>query len=95
MATTVQARLDKRSLEALQRLQARRGATASQIIRDSLIQADREAPAEAPPKFLGIGSFDSGLGDLATNKKYMEDFGLTRQQRLERAKALETAEQAS
>jgi hypothetical protein len=27
-------------------------------------------------KFIGLGAFDSGLSDLATNKKYMEDFGL-------------------
>jgi hypothetical protein len=39
------------------------------------------------PKFLGIGKFDSGVTDLSTNKKYMEGFGLTRQQRLEREQA--------
>ncbi len=29
----------------------------------------------APRKFIGAGAFDSGLSDLATNKKYMGDFG--------------------
>jgi hypothetical protein len=28
-----------------------------------------------PLKFTGAGKFDSGIPDLATNKKYMEGFG--------------------
>jgi len=44
-------------------------------------------PSKKLPKFIGIGKFDSGIPDLSTNKKYMEDFGLTRQQRQEREKA--------
>ena len=31
-----------------------------------------------------MGQFDSGLPDLATNKKYMEDFGLSRSEILDR-----------
>jgi hypothetical protein len=26
-------------------------------------------------KIIGLGKFDSGVSDLATNKKYMEDYG--------------------
>jgi Arc/MetJ-type ribon-helix-helix transcriptional regulator len=89
MKTTVQARLDPESSEALETLSRRLGLSRSEVIRASLRRMVQENPdpQTRKPKFLGIGEFDSGLGDLATNKKYMEDFGLTRQQRLERENA--------
>jgi hypothetical protein len=31
--------------------------------------------AESKPRLIGVGEFDSGIPDLATNKKYMEGFG--------------------
>jgi hypothetical protein len=31
--------------------------------------------AESRPRLIGVGEFDSGISDLATNKKYMEGFG--------------------
>lgn len=89
MRSTVQARLDAESQQALDILTRKLGMTPSEVVRASLrlmIQGHSQAPKKKP-KFLGIGKFDSGLRDLATNKKYMEDFGLTRQQRLEREKA--------
>jgi hypothetical protein len=33
---------------------------------------------------IGMGQFDSGVPDLATNKKHMEDFGLSRSEILQR-----------
>ena len=44
------------------------------------IQVEVAAPenGKKPPKrrkIIGSGQFDSGLTDLATNKKYMEGFG--------------------
>ena len=75
MATTIQARLDKKSQEALARLLQRKGSTASEIVRESLIALDQQVEEKAPPKMIGIGCFASGLTDLATNKKYMEGFG--------------------
>jgi hypothetical protein len=87
---TVQARLDPESQEALETLTRRLGISRSEVIRASLRFMFSIQPAEPrmpAPKFLGIGQFDSGIPDLSTNKKYMEDFGLTRQQRQEREKA--------
>lgn len=88
--TTVQARLDHESLQALEALTRRLGMSQSEVVRASLrfmLSAHTAEPKMPPPKFLGIGQFDSGIPDLSTNKKYMEDFGLTRQQREEREKA--------
>jgi hypothetical protein len=87
--TTVQARLDEEAQQALETLTVSLGMTPSEVVRVSLCHmlSAQMTPFEKPPKFIGIGKFDSGLPDLATNKKYMEDFGLTRQQRLEREKA--------
>jgi hypothetical protein len=76
MATTIQARLDKKSQAALDRLLLRKGTTASQIVRESLILLDTQEHEEPPPKFIGIGGFDSGLPDLATNKRYLDDLGV-------------------
>jgi hypothetical protein len=89
MKTTIQARLDKESQKALETLTRRLGMTPSEVVRASLrcMLTTQAAQSESRPKFIGIGKFDSGLTDLATNKKYMEGFGLTRQQRLEREKA--------
>jgi len=75
MATTIQARLDKESQAALDRLLRRKGVTASEVVRESLIALDHQSEEKAPPKMIGIGCFASGLTDLATNKKYMEGFG--------------------
>ena len=36
---------------------------------------NRKDNAESKTRLIGIGEFDSGLPDLATNKKYMEGFG--------------------
>jgi hypothetical protein len=35
-------------------------------------------------RIIGLGQFDSGLPDLATNKEYMEGFGLSRGEMIER-----------
>jgi hypothetical protein len=86
MKTSVQARLDEESAAALEVLQRSLGLSPSEIVRSSLrlMVQEHTLAAKKKPKFLGVGNFDSGLSDLATNKKYMQDFGLTRKLRLER-----------
>ena len=44
---------------------------------------ERSAPGRKQ-RIIGMGQFDSGLPDLATNKKYMEDFGLSRSEIVDR-----------
>ena len=81
MATTVQARLDAETQAALDRLVRRRGWSTSQVIRASIRLMDNHRPEKKRhrPKLVGIGMF-SGPGDLSTNPRYMEDFGLDREQ---------------
>ena len=75
MKTSVQARLDEESAVALETLERRLGLSSSEIVRTSLrLMLQQQAPVK-PRKIIGQGEFDSGVTDLATNKKYMEGFG--------------------
>lgn len=78
MAATVQARLDEESQEALATLTRRLGMSQSEVVRASLrlMVQQHAAPKPKRRKIIGVGKFDSGVSDLATNKKYVEDFGL-------------------
>jgi predicted transcriptional regulator len=75
MKATVQARLDEETQAALDRLVRRHGWSTSEVVREGIrLMVKRH---QAPPwgKLIGAGMFDSGIPDLATNKKYMEGFG--------------------
>jgi len=74
MITKVQARLDSESSAALARLRLR-GRTTSDVIRQGIHLVEMQEPDWKRPRMIGIGVLSSGLGDLATNKKYMEGFG--------------------
>jgi hypothetical protein len=76
MATTIQARLDEETQAALERLVRDNGWTASQAIRECIREAAERRAAKPRPRLIGVGMFDSGLPDLATNKKYMQGFGV-------------------
>ncbi len=82
MKTSVQARLDEKSAAALETLERRLGLSSSEVVRASLCLMVKQDPASQKKRFLGVGEFSSGIGDLATNKKHMEGFGMTRLQRL-------------
>lgn len=89
MGTTVQARLDDKAEAALRSIAKGEGWTASKAIRECLIEGAERRAKVRRPRLIGIGSFDSGVSDLATNKKYMEGFGMTGpQKRALRAKQL-------
>ena len=75
MKTSVQARLDEESAAALETLERRLGLSSSEIVRTSLRLMLQQQPSFKPRKIIGQGEFDSGVTDLATNKKYMEGFG--------------------
>jgi Arc/MetJ-type ribon-helix-helix transcriptional regulator len=87
MKATVQARLDAESQEALETLTRRLGMSQSEVVRASLRLMVKQHPAPKRREFIGAGKFDSGVSDLATNKKHMEGFGLTRLQRQELARS--------
>jgi hypothetical protein len=78
MKTSVQARLDEETQAALDRLVRRQSLTPSEVVREGIRLMDKQCAAPPRRKLIGVGMFDSGIPDLATNKKYMEDFGLKR-----------------
>jgi len=88
--TIVQARLDPESQKALETLTRRLGMSQSEVVRAGLRLMVQHHPASRPLKIIGAGQFDSGIGDLATNKKYMEGFGLSRLDRLKLRKLKES-----
>jgi hypothetical protein len=75
MKTSVQARLDPESQAALEKLVRRLGWSQSKVVREGIRLVDKHHTVPSRPKLIGVGMFDSGIPDLATNKKYMEDFG--------------------
>jgi hypothetical protein len=90
MKTSVQARLDSESSEALEMLSRRLGLSHSEIVRASLRLMVQQYPAPRRREIIGAGQFDSGIGDLVTNKKHMEGFGLSRLDRLKLAQSRES-----
>ena len=74
MTTTVQARLDEETQAALDRL-LRSGLRTSEVIRKGIHLVAKEAEGRPPIKLIGLGKYDFGVTDLATNKKYLADLG--------------------
>lgn len=74
MKTTIQARLDLESAKALQELVVHHGWSASEAVRQGIRLLAASQPRKNT-KLIGQGQFDSGIPDLATNKKHMEGFG--------------------
>lgn len=77
MGTTVQARFDIKAQAALKRLIRSNGWTTSQALRECVLRVDEQRlAAPAVRRLIGIGRFDSGVSDLATNKEHLKDFGV-------------------
>ena len=74
MTTTVQARLDEKTQAALDRLR-QSGLRTSEVIRKGIHLVAQEAEGTRPIKLIGLGKYDFGVTDLATNKKYLADLG--------------------
>jgi hypothetical protein len=73
--TTVQSRFDSKTQAALKRLTRSNGWTTSQALRECVLFVDEQKNAKPRPRLIGVGCYDSGISDLAANKKYMEGFG--------------------
>jgi len=75
MKANVQARLDRRSQIALNRLVRRLGWSPSRVVREGvhLLAACYAAPSSK--RIIGVGRFASGLPDLGSNKKHLQGFG--------------------
>jgi hypothetical protein len=72
----VQARLSLEDQRLLDDLVRELDRTPSQIVREGLRLVRKAHPeTTAAARIIGVGKFRSGIPDLATNKKYLEDFG--------------------
>ncbi len=78
MRDIVHARLDEETQKIMRRLQRRHGWSDSDIVRNGIRAL---ADAELPPsqghvaRIVGLGKFSSGVNDLGSNKKHLDDFG--------------------
>ena len=75
MSKVIQARLDDETSALREDLKDRLGWTDSQIVREAIRLLASVTPKNGKRKLSGIGKFESGIPDLATNPKYMEGFG--------------------
>lgn len=77
MKDIVHARLDTHTREIMRRLQRRHGWSESEIVRIGIrALADTDLLAgEQARKIYGLGEFASGIDDLGSNDKHLEDFG--------------------
>lgn len=75
METTVQARLDEETQAALARL-LHHGWSVSEAVREGIRLVDKRNTPQPRRKLIGIGMYDSGVPDLATNRQHLDDFGL-------------------
>jgi hypothetical protein len=71
----VRVQLDAETRLTLDRLRRSTGLTDSELVRRALRAfADREARGSRPRTF-GLGQFESGVSDLATNRSHLAGFG--------------------
>jgi hypothetical protein len=63
----IQVYLRPEQIESLRSIAKRRGASLAELIRQGVDRFLAEVPAEEDPLWNIIGSFDSGLGNLAEN----------------------------
>jgi len=76
MKRTLEAKLDRRSQAALERLIRRTGWSQSRVVREAFKLL--EAFCEFPPvtRVIGLGQFASGVPDLGSNKRHLRGLGV-------------------
>jgi hypothetical protein len=75
MGSTVQARLDEKTQAILTHLVKRGGLKTSDVLRRGIHLVAREAELGPAARIVGIGEFDFGPTDRATNKKALQQMG--------------------
>jgi hypothetical protein len=75
MRSTVQARLDRDTQRALDRLVRRMGWSASQVVREGVRLVAACYGPGVGSKIAGLGKFSSGQPDLGSNKAHLKGFG--------------------
>jgi hypothetical protein len=74
-SSTVQARLDDRDRKALQALAKHLGWSPSRVVREGLRLLAACHLGNGQREIIGLGRFDSGVSDLASNKRHLKGFG--------------------
>ncbi|MFO0964533.1 MAG: hypothetical protein U0793_02955 [Gemmataceae bacterium] len=75
MAAIIHARLDPQTAALCRRLAKQFGWSDSKIVREAIRVLAALAPGTGPRKVIGQGKFRSGLADLGSNKRHLDDFG--------------------
>lgn len=75
MGNTIQARLDQRTQKRLAALVRAYGWTPSHVVREGIRLLEQTRLRGKKRAIIGLGKFDSGVRDLATNKKHLEGYG--------------------
>jgi len=71
----VHARLDENTRRTLDGLRRRTGLTDSELIRRALESYLERDASVSPRRIAGLGQFESGVPDLASNPEHLEGFG--------------------
>ena len=72
----MQARLDQKTRASLERIASRLGWSTSKVLREGIHLVEQRHAIPPVRRLIGIGRFDSGISNLATNKEHMKDFGV-------------------
>jgi len=75
MRSAIQARLDDRSRKRLSALVRELGWTPSQVVREGLRVLEASHLRRKRKGVIGLGKFRSGVSDLGSSKKHLQDFG--------------------
>ncbi|MGA9673160.1 MAG: hypothetical protein WBQ94_28430 [Terracidiphilus sp.] len=75
MRGSVQARVDAETEAAIEKLRRRNGWSMSRVVREGLQLLVQHQAGAATQRMIGIGMLDSGVSDLASNKKLVKGFG--------------------
>ena len=75
MKTSVQARLDEETAATLEILERSLGMSSSEIVREGIRLVHKRHSVAPRRKLIGVGQYDSGIPDLATNPKHLEGLG--------------------
>jgi len=81
MGAVVQTRLDEEMKAALESAARQQGKSVSDLVREGIEVIVSRHSASPRRKWIGVGTYDTGIPDLSTNPKYMEGFGLDRSKR--------------
>ena len=77
MKTMVQARLDEETRTVLGRLVRANGWSVSKAVREGIHALAGQTDRAKAIKIIGLGKYDSGITDLASNKKHLAGLGVS------------------